>query len=117
MPKFVSNVPKSLILQAHKSAVAVSQADVEVFEFTTPFALILANVQVYCTATAATASVDVKEAGTTVLSAAVTPSAGAVAAGTIADAAIAGGAAVTVHVTTNGSGTITDLTVTLRFTY
>ena len=103
------------IVQAHKSSVAISQSDVEVFEFTAPEALTLSEVQVYCTATAATATVEVKEAGTTVLSAAATPVAGTVVKPTIADSAIANAAAVTVHVTTDGTGTITDLTVTLIF--
>lgn len=110
------NATKSyMVVQARKASVAASQSDVEVFEFTAPAALTLAGVQVYCTATAATALVNVKEAGTSVLSAAVTPSAGAVVAGTISDSAIANGAAVTVHVTTDATGSITDLTVTLIF--
>jgi len=115
MGKFVSNVVELLSIVVPKSSVAISQTDVEIFEYTAPQGLILAEVQVYCTATAATASVDVKEAGTTVLSAVATPVANTVVKPTIADAAIASGAAVTVHVTTNVTGTITDLTVTLRF--
>jgi hypothetical protein len=107
----------SLILQAHKTTVGANQTAAEIFEFTTPFALTLVNVQVYCTATAATASVDVREAGVSVLSAAATPSAGAVVTPTISDSAIASGAALTVNVTTDGTGSITDLTVTMRFTY
>jgi hypothetical protein len=105
-----------MVVQAHKSSVDVSQSDAEIFEFTAPAALTLSEVQVYCTATAATASVDVKEAGVSVLLVAATPSAGAVVKPTISDSAIASGAAVTVHVTTDGTGTITDLTVTLVFT-
>ena len=114
MGKFVSNVAELLNVVALKSSVAISQTDVEIFEYTAPQALIVVEVQVYCTATAATASVDVKEAGTTVLSAAATPAANTVVKPTITDAAIASGAAVTVHVTTDGTGTITDLSVTLR---
>ncbi len=106
---------RDVVVQAVKSAVAINQSDVEVFEYTAHQALILSDVQVYCTATVATSTVDVKEAGTTVLSAAATPAAGTVVKPTISDSAIASGAAVTVHVTTNGTGTITDLTVTLRF--
>jgi len=115
MSKFVSNVVELLNVVATKSSVGANQSDVEIFEWTAPQALRLVEVQVYCTATAATASVDVKEAGTTVLSAAATPVAGSVVKPTISDAAIASGAAITVHVTTNGTGSITDLTVTLRF--
>lgn len=105
-----------VVVQAIKSSVNVSQTDAEIFEFTAPAALTLTGVQVYCTATAVTASVDVKEAGTTVLSSAVTPSANAVVTGTISDSAIASGSAVTVHATTDATGTITDLSVTLVFT-
>lgn len=104
-----------LVVQAHKSSVGSSLTDAEVFEFTSPAALTLVGVQVYCTAVTAVASVDVKEAGVSVLSGAVTPSANSVVTGTISDAGIASGAAVTVHVTTDAAGTITDLTVTLIF--
>ena len=102
---------------AAKTTVAINQTDVEIFEYTAPQAMTLVDVQVYCTATAATSTVDVKEAGTTVLTAVATPVAGTVVKPAITDSAIASGAAITVHVTTNGSGTITDLTVTLRFKY
>jgi hypothetical protein len=102
---------QKMVVQAHKSSVGNSQSDAEIFEFTAPLAMTLSEVQVYCTATAATASVDVKEAGITVLSA------GAVVKPTVSDPDIASGAAVTVHVTTNGTGTITDLTVTLVFEF
>ena len=102
---------------AAKTTVAINQTDIEIFEYTAHQALTLVDVQVYCTATAATATVDVKEAGTTVLTAVATPVAGAVVKPAITDSAIASGAAVTVHVTTNGTGTITDLAITLRFKY
>jgi hypothetical protein len=104
-----------IIVQAIKGSVGASQADVEIFEFRAPAALTLEEVQVYCTATDANASVDVKEAGVSVLEAAATPQAGAVVRPTITDAAIASGAAVTVHVMTDGTGSITDLHVTLIF--
>lgn len=109
------NVAARMIVQAHKTSVGASQADVEIFEFTAPVALTLVGVQVYCTATAAAASVNVKEAGVSVLSSAVTPTANAVANGTISDSSIASGAAVTVRVTTDATGSISDLTVTLIF--
>lgn len=104
-----------MVVQVHKSSIGNSQNDIEIFEFTTPAALTLTGVQVYCTATNATASVDVKEGGTTVLESAVTPQANTVVSGTVSDSAIASGAAVTVHATTDGTGDITDLTVTLIF--
>ena len=102
-----------LLVQARKTTVGSNQSGVEIFEFTAPAALTVIGVQVYCTAVTATASVDVKEAGVSILSGAVTPTAGSVVSGTISDSAIASGAAVTVHVTTDGTGAISDLTVTL----
>jgi len=50
-----------------------------------------------------------------VLSAAATPSAGAVVKAAISDGSISGSNQVTVHVTTDATGGITDLTVTLLF--
>jgi|GEM_PF-1110856 len=107
--------PDRRIITAHKSSVTSSQADVEVFEFDPSENLTLEEVQVYCTAVVATASVDVKEGGTTVLSSAATPAAGLVVKPTISDGSIASANNVTVHVTTDGSGSITDLTVMLVF--
>lgn len=104
-----------IVVQAIKGSVGASQNDVEIFEFRAPNALTLEEVQVYCTAVAAAASVNVKKAGISVLQAAATPAAGAVVRPTITDAAIASGAAVTVHVTTDAAGSITDLHVTLIF--
>lgn len=106
-----------MVVQAHIYGFGSNQTDVEIFEFTAPLAMTLAEVQVYTRIYDAEASVDVKEAGTTVLSAPVTPSAGAVVKGTISDDAIASGAAVTVHGTTDALGNMTDLTVTLIFKF
>lgn len=103
------------VVQAHKYGVIASLADSEIFEFTAPRACTLDEVQVYCTDMTATASVDVKEDGTSVLSAAATPIADTVVKPSISDDKIAAGAAITVHVTTNFEGAITDLTVTLTF--
>jgi len=109
----LANEKSWMVIPAHKTTVDISQSDVEIFEYTIPANMSVASVQVYCTAVAATASVEVKEAGTTILASAITPSAGAVVTGTVSDAALASGAALTVHVTTNGTGTITDLSVTI----
>ena len=100
---------------AHRSSVGANETDTEIFEFDPPEDLTLEEVQVYCTATAATASVDVKEGGTSVLSAAATPTAGSVVKPTISDGDISAANNVTVTVTTNGTGSITDLSVTLLF--
>jgi hypothetical protein len=103
------------VVTVHRASVANSESDTEIFEFDPPEDLTLDEVQVYCTASAATASVDVKEAGVSVLSAAATPSAGSVVKPTVSDSAISSSNNVTVHVTTDGTGTIADLTVTLLF--
>jgi len=103
------------VVTAHRASVGNNETDTEIFEFDPPEDLTLEEVQVYCTATAATASVEVKEDGTSVLSAAATPSAGAVVKAAISDGSISGSNQVTVHVTTDATGGITDLTVTLLF--
>lgn len=103
------------MVATYRASVGASQTDVEIFRFDPPVDLTLEEVQVYCTATGATASVNVKEGGASVLSAAATPVAGAVVKPAIADGQIAAANDVTVHVTTNGTGSITNLTVTLLF--
>lgn len=110
-----SGVRDRRMVTAHCASVGSSQTDAEVFEFDPPEDLTLEEVQVYCTATAATAGVDVKEGGTSVLSSSATPAAGAVVKPTISDGNISASNNVTVQVTTNGTGSITDLTVTLLF--
>lgn len=105
-------------VQAHKSSVGASQTDVEIFEFTAPTALTLTGVQVYVTSVTANGSVDVKEAGVSLLSSSVDVDLGGantVLTGIISDASIASGAAVSIHVTTDGTGAMSDLTVTLIF--
>jgi len=110
-----SQVKDRRIVTAHRASVGNNESDTEIFEFDPPENLTLQEVQVYCTATAATASVDVKENGTTVLSAPATPSAGSIVKPTISDSSISASNNITVHVTTDGTGSITDLTVTLVF--
>jgi hypothetical protein len=110
-----ANVRDRRIVTAHRSSVGNDESDTEIFEFDPPEDLTLEEVQVYCSSTTATASVDVKEGGVSVLSASATPSAGAIVKPTVADGAISASNNVTVHVTTNGSGDIADLTVTLLF--
>ncbi len=111
----VSSTKDRWTVAAHRASVGSGQSDLEVFQFDAPQALTLEQVQVYCSAANSAASVDVKEAGTSVLSAAAIPSAGAVVKPTVNDASIASGAAVTVHVTTDGTGSVSDLTVTMLF--
>jgi hypothetical protein len=103
------------IVTAYCASIGANQNDVQIFAYDPPEDLTLVEVQVFCTATNATASVNVKEGGVTVLAAPATPSAGNIVKPTVADAAIAGTNNVTIHATTNGSGAITNLTVTLLF--
>jgi hypothetical protein len=103
------------IVTAHRATVGYSESDTEVFAFDPPEDLVLEEVQVYCTATTAVASVDVKEGGVSVLSAAAAPSAGAIVKPSVSDSSIAAANNVTVHVTTDENGDITDLAVTLLF--
>jgi hypothetical protein len=110
------NIKDRKIVTASKASVAISQTAAEVFQYTVPENASLVSVRVYCTATAATASVDVKNQGATVLTGVVTPVAGSDVAGALTGGAAALTAAdvLTVLVTTNGSGTITDLQVVLE---
>ncbi len=113
VPSVESNVRDRRILTVHRSAVGSNESGTEIFEFDPAENLTIEEIQVYCTATTATASVEVKEAGVSVLTAAATPVAGSVVKPAISDASLSASNNLTVHVTTNGSGTITDLTVTL----
>lgn len=101
------------ILQAHVDSVGSGASDFEFFEFTMPQNATLSSVQVYAAAVTATATVDVKESGTTVLSGSVTPAAGSVVSGSISDTLLANGNALTVHITTDGGGSVGLLTVTI----
>lgn len=103
------------VVTAYCANVGVNQAAAEVFQFDAPQDLLIEEVQVYCTATTASASVDVRANGATVLAAAAVPTAGTVVKPTITNDAVAASAPVTIHVTTNGSGTIVNLAVTLTF--
>jgi len=111
-----ANIIDRKIVTADKTTVPISQTGVEVYQYTVPENASLVSVRVYCTATAATASVDVKNQGATVLTGVVTPVAGSDEAGTLTGgaAALTAGNVITVLVTTNGSGTITDLSVRLE---
>jgi hypothetical protein len=92
-----------------------SESDTEIFEFEAPEDLELDELQVYCSAVSSTASVDVKADGVSMVSSAATPAGGAVVKPTIASPDVDSGDSVTVHVTTDGGGSIDDLAVTLIF--
>ncbi len=102
-------LPK-LIIPAHKSAVAASQSDVEIHEFTSPVVGLIHSIQAYCTAIAAAASCVVKKNGSAITSD-ITPTAGTPSVEAPTDPFLNQGDSLTVHVTTDGSGSFTDLTV------
>lgn len=115
VPSLEGSVRDRWAVTAHRASVGGGLSSAAVFQFDAPRALTLEQVQVYCSGVTATASVDVKVAGASVLSAQAAPVAGAVVKPTISDAEIASGSAVTVHVTTGGTGQISDLAATLLF--
>ena len=89
------------------------------FAFQMPFKATLVEVSATARAsggTSPTLSIDVKEAGTTVLSSAMSITAGTVTVGTISDSSIADNAKITVDATIGGtSPTWDDITVLLTF--
>lgn len=101
-----------IALQAHKSDVPISQADAEMWEVDCPVVGLIHSIQFYCTAIVATASIKVKKNGSDITGA-VTPTAGTPSIEEATDPFVNQGDNLTVHVTTDGTGTITDLTVTI----
>lgn len=111
----VTGVKDRRILTAYRASVGPNENGIEIFEFDPREDLTLEEVQIYCSAAAATASVDVKAGGSSLLSAPGTPAAGAVVKPAVAVSSISSASNLTVHVTTNASGTISNLAVTLLF--
>lgn len=107
------------VLTAPIGTTATGQTSLEVDEFRPGHDFEIESAEVYCTATAATASVNVLIGSTSVLSAQMTPSAGARVAGTLSTTiANRRGSAtdnIVVQYTTNGTGSITNGKV--RITY
>ena len=108
MAKYLSRVP----LLAHKSSVPSSQADVEIYEITSPVVGLIKEIQFYCTAITATASACVKKDGTKITGD-VTPVAGTPSIESPTDPFVNQGDALTVHATTDATGTFTDLSVSI----
>ncbi len=111
----VTNVRDRRVVTAYAAAVGNNQADAVIYEFDPAENLTLEEAQVYCTAVNASASVQVKEGSGSVLAASATPVAGAVVKPAIADANISSANNVTVRVTTDASGSIFNLAVTMFF--
>lgn len=100
-------------LSVYRASVGSNENGTEIYEFDPPEQMTLEEVQVYCSAVTATASVDVRAGGTSMLAAAATPAAGTVVKPTVASSALLASQNLTVNVTTGGSGSIGHLTVTL----
>lgn len=95
------------------ASVGAGQPGTQVFAYDPPADLILEEVQVYCTAASASVSVDVKQGVTSMLSAPATPSSGSIVKPAIADASLSAANTLAVYVTTDGSGSASNLTVTM----
>lgn len=95
--------------------VASSQSDVKLFAFDAAQDLALEEVQVFCTAVSSAASVTVRRSDAVDLAGAAVPVAGSVVTPTVAEDEVADTQAVAVHVTTDGSGSISNLHVLLSF--
>lgn len=108
-----SGINDRRIVTAHCASIAANQSDAQVFAYDAPQDLTLAEVQVYCGSITATATVNVKAAGVSLLSAPATPSAASIVKPAVSTPGISAGSRITVHVTTNGTGSIANLTVTL----
>jgi hypothetical protein len=99
-------------LTSYALSIGSSQTDLEVYKFNLPQDVILEQLQVYCTGAATTVTVDVKESGTSVLSAPATPVANTVVTPGISSRNLTSGNALTVNVTTSSTGTLYGLHVT-----
>lgn len=105
------------IWQAVRDNVPISQTDLAVGIHRPGYRFRVLGVEVFCSAVAATASIDVKIGAVSVLNAVITPSAAARVAGVLSAvlANVVGTATedITVEATTDGTGTIDDLVVTV----
>jgi hypothetical protein len=103
------------MVTAHRGSIGSSQTGLEIFEFDPPTAMTLEEVQIYCSAVVGTAGIDVRESGGSVLAGVAVPQANMVVKPTITDSGISAANNITIHATTDGSGSIQNLTVTLIF--
>jgi hypothetical protein len=111
--------PKSYFVVCLHCARQLTSSVSDLFAFQMPFAATLVEVSATARAsggTSPTLAIDVKENGTSVLSAAMDITAGVVTVGTIADAEVADDAKITIDATIGGtSPTWDDITVLLTF--
>ena len=88
--------------------VGINQSDVEFGQYTLQFSVRADGVRFYCRAVTTTTTVTVKLDGTTILSAAITPTAKNEVAGTISNRTLPKNGVLTFHATTDGTGDITQ---------
>jgi hypothetical protein len=100
-------------LSASCAQVNASQNALKIAEFSLIEDMTLEQVQVFCTALAGTVSVDVRQAGSSVLSGPAAPAAGSLVTPAVAAAQISASSSLTVHVTTGASSSLSNLLVTL----
>ncbi len=103
--------------RCHSRSLPISQADVKVFTFTPGYNFEIVGFKVYTDAIVATVTTILKK-GTTAVTAAVTPVADTEVDGPILQVGNQYGDAddtLNVHMTSDGSGTLTDATVTVLF--
>lgn len=101
------------IVTAHRAAVGADESDTVVFAFEPERELRLEAVQVFCSAAATAASVEVRQAGESLLAAAAIPLGGQIVKPSVARHEINAEDPVTIHVTTDSGGNISNLSVTL----
>lgn len=101
------------ILTTYRASIAGNQANLKIYEFDPREDLTIEEVQIFCSATTATAGVDIRAGGSSILTVPATPVAGAIVKPAIADPSIQAANNLGIHVTTNATGDIGDLMVTL----
>jgi hypothetical protein len=99
-------------LTCNRGNVGNSESDIEIFRFAAQKQMSVEDIQVYCAVTSSSASVDIKAGDVSLLSTPAIPVSGATVRPTIASKTIEAGEHLTVHVTTDGTGSISELSVT-----
>jgi hypothetical protein len=102
-----------MIVSAHADQVGSSENALEIFKVWAPAALTIEQVQMYCMTVSATATVDIRKNSTTILSAPGNLQAGSVITPVVVNADIAHSDYLSVHVTTDASGSIGGLSVSM----
>ena len=108
-----SQVRDRHLVNVNRASIGSSQSDLEVFRLEPREDLELEEVQCWCGSVSVSASIDVKAGGMSILAAPVSPVGLTIVKPTIVTPALAHSDDLSVHVTTDATGTISDLAVTL----